>query len=192
MFMVLGRIVDEKIAFLNFKCDLAACKGACCTLPGGRGAPLADDEIIEIQNAIPFIQKYLSQNQLEEIKLNYGIEGSTGNFATTCIDNKDCVFVVYDDGIAKCAFEKAYFNGEIKWRKPISCHLFPIRISDFGGDVLRYEKIPECKPAIVKGKTDAMPLHEFLSEALIRKYGNKWYEEFKAGCLNSSGNANSI
>jgi hypothetical protein len=183
MFTVFNSIVDERIAYIKFKCDLNLCKGACCTLPGGRGAPLDDGEVEEIQKAIPVIKKYLSDRHLEEIQLNDGIEGYAGSFATSCIDNKDCVFVYYEDDTAKCAFEKAFFNNEISWRKPLSCHLFPIRISDFGGDVLRYEKIIECKPAIVKGKIDSTPLFEFLQDALIRKYGQKWYDEFKIVCV---------
>jgi hypothetical protein len=187
MFTVFNSIVDERIAYIKFKCDLNSCKGACCTLPGGRGAPLDDNEVAEIQKAIPVIKKYLPDRQLEEIRLNDGIEGYVGSFATSCIDNKDCVFVFYENDTAKCAFEKAFFNNEISWRKPISCHLFPIRVSDFGGDVLRYEKIKECKPAIVKGKADSTPLFEFLQDALIRKYGKQWYDEFKIACV---GNVN--
>ena len=183
MFTVFNSIVDERIAYIKFKCDLNSCKGACCTLPGGRGAPLDDNEVAEIQKAIPVIKKYLSDRQLEEIRLSDGIEGYVGSFATSCIDHKDCVFVFYENDTAKCAFEKAFFNNEISWRKPISCHLFPIRISDFGGDVLRYEKIKECKPAIMKGKADSVPLFEFLQDALIRKYGKKWYDEFKIACV---------
>ena len=183
MFTVFNSIVDERIAYIKFKCDLNSCKGACCTLPGGRGAPLDDNEVAEIQKAIPVIKKYLPDRQLEEIRLNGGIEGYVGSFATSCIDNKDCVFVFYENDTAKCAFEKAFFNNEISWRKPISCHLFPIRVSDFGGDVLRYEKIKECKPAIAKGKVDSTLLFEFLQDALIRKYGKKWYDEFKSACV---------
>jgi len=183
MFTVFNSIVDERIAYIKFKCDLNSCKGACCTLPGGRGAPLDDNEVEEIQKAIPVIKTYLSDRQLEEIRLNDGIEGYVGSFATSCIDNKDCVFVFYENDTAKCAFEKAFYNNDITWRKPISCHLFPIRVSDFGGDVLRYEKIKECKPAIVKGKVDSTLLFEFLQDALIRKYGKKWYDEFKSACV---------
>jgi hypothetical protein len=189
MFKVFNCIIDERIAYIKFKCDLESCKGACCTLPGGRGAPLEDDEIAEIQKAIPVIKKYLTEKQIEEIRLNDGVEGCPKNYATSCIDNKDCVFVIYEEGIAKCAFEKAYFNSEIKWRKPISCHLFPIRISEFGGDVVRYEKISECKPAIAKGKTNDELLSDFLREALTRKYGQKWYEEFSSMCQSYFNNA---
>lgn len=185
MFKVFDCIVDERIAYIKFKCDLVSCKGACCTLPGGRGAPLDDSEVAEIQKAIPVITKYLTDRQLEDIRLNDGIEGFTGNFVTACVENKDCIFVYYEDSIAKCAFEIAYFNNEIQWRKPISCHLFPIRISDFGGDVIRYEKITECKPAIYKGKADSVPLFDFLQEALVRKYGQKWYNEFKTACVSN-------
>ncbi len=177
------KIIDDRIPFIKFNCDLDICKGGCCTLKGGRGAPLEDFEIEEIENAIPVIKKHLTERSLTEIGVNKGIEGFPGNYTTGCIDNKDCVFVYYEEDIAKCAFEKSYFNNEISWRKPISCHLFPIRINDFGGDVLKYEKIIECKPALVKGKNDNIQLHDFLHEALVRKYGFEWYEKFRKICL---------
>ena len=98
---------------------------------------------------------------------------------TNSLDNKACVFVFYDNGIAKCGIEKAFFDGKTDFRKPISCHLFPIRISKFGGDVLRYEKFSECAPALEKGEVEKITVAEFCGEALQRKYGRKWYSALK-------------
>lgn len=182
MFVIENKIIDERIPYIKFSCDLDGCKGGCCTLKGGKGAPLTDSEIIEIESAIPVVKKYLEAKSLKEIENNNGIEGLPGNFTTGCIDNKDCVFVYFDGDIAKCVFEKAYFNNEISWRKPISCHLFPIRIADFGGEVVRFEKISECKPAIVNGKKNDILLYDFLRDALIRKYGEQWYKLFRENC----------
>lgn len=182
MFEIENKIIDERIPYIKFLCDLEACKGGCCTLKGGKGAPLEDSEIAEVENALCVVKKYLGTRSLQEIEKNKGIEGSPGNFTTGCIDNKDCVFVYYDKDIAKCAFERGYLNKEISWRKPISCHLFPIRIANFGGEVVRFENIAECKPAIVKGKTNDIPLYVFLRDALIRKYGPHWYELFREYC----------
>lgn len=182
MFSIENKIIDERIPYIKFSCNLEACKGACCTVKGGKGAPLADFEIFEIQNCLSEVSKYLSERSLEIIKENSGIEGYSGNYTTSCIDDEDCVFVYYEDDIAKCAFEKAFQDGKIEFRKPISCHLFPIRISNFGGDVIRYEKFIECKPALIKGQTDNVPLHIFLKDALVRAYGEKWYQKLKDKC----------
>lgn len=182
MFTIENKIIDGRIPYIKFSCDLEACKGGCCTLKGGKGAPLTDSEITEIENALPVVARYLGARSLREVENNHGIEGSPGSFTTGCIDNKDCVFVYYDGDIAKCAFEKAYFNNEIKWRKPISCHLFPIRVANFGGEVIRFEKISECEPAIVNGRKNNIRLYDFLREALIRRYGEQWYKLFLENC----------
>ena len=94
---------------------------------------------------------------------------------TMSINKKECVFVYFEKGIAKCAIEKAFLNGEISFRKPVSCQLFPIRITKFGGDVLRYEKFNECAPALDKGNKENIKIVEFCQESLKRNYGNKWY-----------------
>jgi hypothetical protein len=95
------------------------------------------------------------------------------------VENKECVFVYYEDDIARCGIEKAYNNDKTDFKKPISCHLFPIRISDFGGDVLRFEKIDECKPALEKGVEENITIAEFCEEPLQRYFGKQWYSELK-------------
>ncbi len=104
-------------------------------------------------------------------------EGTPGDYTTTCVEDRQCVFVTYDGPVAKCAFEKAYLNGEIEWRKPISCHLFPIRVKKSGNDVLWYELNNECSPAVERGNREQIPLTEFLRDALTRKYGEARYEQ---------------
>ncbi len=178
MFTILNNVVDEHLATTTFACDLGACKGACCTMPGGRGAPLEDDEVQLLNDAIPAASKYLTERNRRIIASQGALEGRRGDYATRCIDQRDCVFVYYDEGAAKCAIEKAYFNGEVPFRKPISCHLFPIRISKvFDMDYLRYEHISECNPALKNGKTAGVPLYKFLKEALVRAYGEEFYAE---------------
>ncbi len=182
MFSIGNKIVDERIPYIKFSCNLEVCKGVCCTVKGGKGAPLADFEVYEIQNGLPEVIKYLPEKSLKIIQENSGIEGYSGNYTTSCIEDKDCVFVYYEDDIAKCAFEKAFLDGKIEFRKPISCHLFPIRVSNFGGDVIRFEKFIECKPALIKGQVEDIPLYIFLKEALIRAFGEAWYQKFKEIC----------
>ncbi len=182
MFIIGEAIVEEEIAVERFACDCSRCHGACCTLPGGRGAPLTDDETDEIKKAFPFAKGYLSGHNLDVISSIGMVEGSPGRYYTVCIEDKDCVFVYYEGGVARCALEKAYLDGLTKWRKPISCHLFPIRVGWNGAIRLRYERIPECLPGKELGTVKDVPLYEYLKEPLIRSFGEEWYREFHAAC----------
>ncbi len=182
MFIIGEAALEESIAESFFSCDVDTCKGSCCTLEGGRGAPLEDDEILEIEKHYPAVKGYLSQKSIATIERSGMYDGGPGNFATTCINERECVFVYFDNGIARCAFERAYLEGASDWRKPISCHLFPLRIHTFGKDIVRYERIDECHAGRVRGKTSAVPLFEFLREPLIRKYGEPWYSRFADLC----------
>jgi len=182
MFIIGEALIEEDIARERFACDLPQCRGACCTLPGGRGAPLEDEEVVEIQRAFPFAKHYLSPKHLDAIERFGMVEGSPGNHATMCIDEKDCVFVFYEGAIAKCAWEKAYHEGKTGWRKPLSCHLFPLRISNGSTDRIRYEHLRDCHAAVERGTRDRIPLYEFLRDALVRKYGEEWYARFREAC----------
>jgi hypothetical protein len=174
--MIIGEIpVDDAVASQRFSCDLARCKGACCTLEGGRGAPLLDEEKELAERAVPVVRKYLSPRSLNEIASRGAVEGARGSYGTTCIDDRDCVFVYYEGDVAKCSIEAAYNRGEFPWRKPVSCHLFPLRYAPGGSGLLRYEAIAECAPGREKGKADGTPLHEFLKDALVRRFGADWY-----------------
>jgi Protein of unknown function (DUF3109) len=172
-------LVRREIAEIHFKCDLLKCKGACCTFESRYGAPITWDEINQINQVLSTVIKSLPKAHKSEIEENGFFEVKKDEPLLRSIDNRACVFVYYDDGIAKCAMEKAYFEGKTDFRKPISCHLFPIRISDFGGDVLRFEHLDECQPAIELGKNDNTTVAEFCGESLSRKYGEAWYSQFK-------------
>lgn len=182
MFEIGEATIDEEIAHERFACDLVRCKGACCTLPGGRGAPLEDGELLELERALPVVKKYLSPKHLEVLERSGFVEGISGSYATTCVENCDCVFVYREEGIARCSLEKAYLGGEISWRKPASCHLFPVRISSGSRKHMRYERIPECDSGRRKGDVLDVPLYEYLKDALVRKFGSSWYDEFLSGC----------
>ena len=182
MFSVRDITVGGSIADVKFACDLSRCKGACCTMPGPKGAPLTEDECQEIEKVFPVIRKYLNEDHLRTIDEHGLVERSGGEITTTCFDHRACVFVTYENGIARCSFEKAFFNGEIGWRKPLSCHLFPIRVDHGFDDYLRYESIPECRPALERGQGENIDLSDFLKDALIRLYGEDWYAEFHQEC----------
>ncbi len=169
--------VEGNLLNRKFACDVLKCKGACCSLPGGRGAPLLDLEIAQIEQVLPEVLPMLSEEKKNLIEEFGFYEGEIGDYATICVDDKDCVFVYREKGIAKCAIERAFNDGKINFRKPISCHLYPIRINKFGGDILRYHEIPECKPAIKNGEAESIDVIEFVKDALIRSYGEEWYDK---------------
>ena len=155
-------VVGDEIITQKFVCDLEKCKGACCTLKSEFGAPLLEEEIPLIEENYAEVEKYLSEKHKKALNTNGFYEEKYGELMISSIDNKACVFVYYDNDIAKCGLEKAYLEGKSSFKKPISCHLFPIRISKFGGDVLRYEKFTEC---IHAEKKVAIKTHIFMNLA---------------------------
>ncbi|MBI5325451.1 MAG: DUF3109 family protein [Ignavibacteriae bacterium] len=177
MILIDNILLEEEITETSFSCDLQKCKGACCTFPGKFGAPLKDEEIEMIYNNLDNAKKYLSEKSIEYIDKHGFYEGSRDNYSTVCIDKKDCVFVYYENSVAKYTKEKAYFNCESNFRKPISCHLFPIRVNNTGRKYLYFQNIAECKPALKKGKSDKVNLVNFSKDALIRAYGEESYNE---------------
>ncbi|MCO6446913.1 MAG: DUF3109 family protein [Ignavibacterium sp.] len=177
IFAINDVLVRDEIVEIPFSCDLKKCKGACCTLDSEFGAPIRKDEVEEIEKVLPVVKNYLAQKNIDEIETRGFYEINDGEILINSINNKDCVFSYWENGIARCAIERAYFDGKINYRKPISCHLFPIRVSDFGGDVLRYEKFSECAPALEKGKEENVTIVEFCKDSLIRLYGEQWYNK---------------
>ncbi len=172
-------LIRTEIADTPFACDLKKCKGACCTFESDYGAPLKKEEISKINGIIDTVKEYLSEEHISEIESGGFYEEKDGELVTRSVDGKACVFVVHENGVAKCAIEKAYYAGKTDFKKPISCHLFPIRVADFGGDILRYEKISECAPAVENGRKENKTIAEFCEESLSRLYGKQWYLKLK-------------
>lgn len=170
-------LIDDEVIEARFCCDLQKCKGACCTFPGEYGAPLLEEETGLIESNYPKIKKYLSEKSKNYIEEQGLYEGRENYRTTVCIDKRDCVFVYYDNDVALCAFEKAFLNGEIDFRKPISCHLYPIRIKKFGSDLLYYSRIEECTDAVIKGESENIPLLKSLEVSLRRRFGDEWYDK---------------
>ena len=171
--------VNSEIMDNCFTCDLAKCKGACCTMESEFGAPVSEEEIETINKILPEIKEYLPPKSVKEIEKNGFWMNKQDELMIRSIDNRDCVFVVYDGDIAMCGIEKAYRNGKINFIKPVSCHLFPIRVSNFGGPVLRYEKYSDCHPAIEKGNKTKIKIFDFCREALERSFGKEWFSKIK-------------
>jgi hypothetical protein len=174
--------IDTDIPRKRFACDVAACKGACCTRPGGRGAPLLDDELDDLNASLGAAGEYLSDRSRKTLVERGPVEGSPGDFTTTCIGDRDCVFVTYEGNIAKCALEKAYLEKGGRWRKPLSCHLFPFRIDGGLVERIRFEFLDECRPAIEKGEEQGVYVTEFAKEALIRHFGAPAYDAIESYC----------
>jgi len=174
-----GILVSKDIVKTKFTCDLNACKGACCTMKSEYGAPLLSEEIRIIEDFLPIISEYLPQKSKEEIKKNGFWEKKDDELMTRSHGDTDCVFVYYDGDIAKCSIEKAHNEGKIDFIKPISCHLFPIRISNFGGDVLRYERYEDCKPALENGEKTGLTVMKFCEKPIKRAYNNNFYNKLE-------------
>lgn len=183
MIVIDNILVSDDVVEKKFVCDLHKCKGGCCE-QGDAGAPLEDEELDIILEMFEKIKFYLSPASLAEIekKGKYVYHKEFGWVTPTLgNDNEICVYANRDSqGIIKCAFEQAYYDGVIPWKKPISCHLFPI-IAKKGkhGDYERVNYEPRetlCNPACGLGKKLKVPTYQFLKEALIRKYGKDFYE----------------
>ncbi|HEY0742255.1 MAG TPA: DUF3109 family protein [Chryseosolibacter sp.] len=172
-------LVSDDIRDKEFVCNLEKCKGACC-VEGDFGAPLDQDELQILEDIYPIVKPYLSKEGIKVIeKQGTHTTDDDGDLCTPVIDGRECVYAIYDKkGILKCGIEQAYLDGKITWKKPISCHLYPIRItSKKNFEALNYHKWHICSPACALGKELQVPVYKFLKDPLIRKYGESWYSE---------------
>jgi hypothetical protein len=178
--MKVGEIlVSDDVREKEFVCNLEKCKGACC-VEGDFGAPLDEDELAILEEIYPKVKPYLSKEGIEVIeKIGTHTVDEDGDLVTPVIDGRECVYAIYDKkGVLKCGIEQAYYDGKVSWKKPISCHLYPIRITkkkEF--EALNYHKWHICSPACALGKELQVPVYKFLKDPLIRKYGEAWYED---------------
>ena len=172
-------LLSEDLFTEHFVCDLNACKGACC-IEGDAGAPLTAGEVGIIEDEIDAILPYLTEEGKRSIeKLGIFDVDTDGEFVTSLNNGKECVFTTYDkNGTAKCGIEDAHRAGALGFKKPISCHLYPIRVSKLRlHDALNYHKWNICAPACECGSKLKVKVFQFLKEPLIRKYGNEWYQQ---------------
>lgn len=177
MIVVDKTIVSDDIKKVQFVCDLTKCKGACC-IEGDAGAPLDEEEIAVLDDEIDKIRPYMRPEGIEVVDKNGVFDFDvTGHFVTPLVNGKECAFVTFsNDGIAMCAIENAWREGKTAFRKPVSCHLYPIRISNYKDfEAVNYHQWHICRDAVTHGKNLKVPLYKFLKEALVRKYGNDYY-----------------
>jgi hypothetical protein len=181
MFQLGKTIVSEDIIEKDFVCNLTACKGACC-IKGDAGAPLEKEEVDILKDIYPKVKPFLRPEGIKAIEeQGIYIKTELGELETPLVNGEDCVYVNYDDrGIAQCAIEEAYNQGEISWKKPVSCHLYPIRVKDYTEfSAVNYHKWEICDDACTLGKELQVPVYKFVKEALIRKFGEDWFLELE-------------
>jgi hypothetical protein len=171
-------LVSDEIRDIHFCCDLEKCKGACC-VEGDAGAPLDEAEISELEDYIDRIKPYMHKDGIRVVEKSGVFDyDMNGEYVTPLIADKDCAFIYYEKDIARCAIEKAFEENKIGFRKPLSCHLYPIRIKKFTEtEAVNYHKWHICQPACSKGKELNLTLYKFLKEPLIRKFGKDWYNK---------------
>ena len=188
MFQVDHVLVSDALLDAPFACHLGSCFGACC-VHGDRGAPLEADEREALERALPVVESKLRPEALREIARRGVWEGTEREgYGTTTVGGRECVFVTYDGGgrrpVAKCALQEAFWAGRTEFEKPVSCHLYPVRVESYGEgaeavDVLNYERIDLCRPAVPHGERTGVQLADFLDRPLTRKYGGAWVGRFR-------------
>lgn len=179
MYQIGDVLISDEVLTERFICDLQDCKGACC-IEGDAGAPLELDEVLELEEVLPVIWDGLDLQARKVInKQGVAYTDPEGQLVTSIVNGKDCVFTCYDEqGCCFCAIEKAFREGKTKFRKPISCYLYPIRVKQVGDmEALNYNRWNICKAAVLLGQKENVRVYEFLKEPLIRKFGEAWYQE---------------
>lgn len=181
MLAIDNTIISDDLYQVRFMCHLHRCMGNCC-VNGDAGAPLEQEEISLIEDYLDHIREFMTEEGLLTIENNgvfdYDIQG---NFVTPLVNDGECAFTNFENGIAFCSIERAHERKSIPLKKPISCHLYPVRITSFRDfEAINFHKWSICKPAFRKGKKDGIPLYRFLEKALIRRFGKDWYGKLEA------------
>ncbi len=178
-------ILSDDIATQKFACDTPICKGACCVV-GDAGAPVSKDEIPVLHKAYHTLKEELRPEAIAVAEKDGVVIGSKEKgYEISCVDSAECIFVNYDEqDVAYCTIQKAFFEGRFNWEKPISCHLYPVRLKKIGGfEYANFEYMPKmCSAACAKGEKEDIYLADFLERPLVRRYGQEWYDEFLAAC----------
>jgi hypothetical protein len=173
------KVVSTQIFENKFVCDLNACKGACC-VEGDAGAPLTFEEVSILEDELEAIKPYMRKEGIEAVeKQGVFYMDQDNEPVTTLVNDSECAFVFFDEtGITKCAVEQAHREGKTEFKKPISCHLYPIRVKQFNDfKALNYDKWSICAPACACGDQLDVPVFKFLKEPLIRAFGESFFNE---------------
>lgn len=181
MIKIDNTLISQDILEKKFCCDLDKCHGACC-VKGDAGAPLLETETSLLAKIINKIKPYLSQQGIDSIeKHGTHVIDDENETVTPLIDGKECAYVIFENSIARCGIEKAYTDGAIKFRKPISCYLYPIRIKKYEQFIaVNYDQWNICEPARIKGEKIKLPVFVFVKDALRKRFGKEWYKMLQA------------
>ncbi|MDE5553900.1 MAG: DUF3109 family protein [Muribaculaceae bacterium] len=196
MLQIQDTLVSLDLAERFFCCDLDSCLGECC-IEGDAGAPITEDERKKLEELLPIVWDDLlpaAQREIEENGVAYVDE--EGDLVTSIIDGKNCVFTTYSPGgMCQCAIEKAFRAGKTDFLKPISCHLYPVRLTEYPTfTAVNYHRWKICKCAEILGRSKGIRLYKFLEGPLVRKFGREWYDELVEACdayLEQYGDKNS-
>jgi hypothetical protein len=185
MIRVQDVILSEDIATAKFSCNISKCKGACCVV-GDAGAPVDREEIPVLNKAFKQLKQQLDPEAVRVAERDGVVQGDIeSGFQISCIGSGECIFVEkVENDIATCAIQNAYYKGEFNWEKPISCHLYPVRLKKIAGfEYANFEYIPSlCSAGCENGTAEGIRLYEFLEKSLTRRYGKAWYDELKKTC----------
>ncbi|KWW32087.1 MAG: hypothetical protein AUK63_183 [bacterium P3] len=184
MLIVQNTIISDDIVDSCFACDLTCCKGQCC-VEGDCGAPLDKDEIPVLEQILPAVLPYMTAAGRDVVeKTGVWTYDNVWEPCTPLVNKRECAFVAWgEDGTAYCAIEQAYRNGETNFCKPVSCHLYPIRVDQYDEfAAVNYHRWDVCRNASQCGAASGVPLYRYLREPLIRKFGRQWYDELLAQC----------
>jgi hypothetical protein len=178
MLQIDDTIVSLALIERKFSCDISVCKGSCCRY-GDTGAPLTSEEAATLDRIWPLLIPYLRPEGISSIKKEgTSMKDLEGELVTPLINNEECAYTVMDGDAYKCGIETAWLAGAVDFRKPLSCHLFPVRVKQYRDfRAVNYEEWPICKPGVAAGMKKDIELCIFLGEPLVRAFGKEWYEK---------------
>ncbi|MDK7375797.1 MULTISPECIES: DUF3109 family protein [Weeksella] len=179
MFQIGKTLVSEELLKKEFVCNLSKCKGICC-VEGDAGAPLDFEELDILDDIYEDIKPFLRKEGIDAIEREgkYTID-EDGEWTTPLVNHQECAYLVFEEnGYSKCGIEKAYEAGVIDYKKPISCHLYPVRVKEYSNfSAVNYDVWDICSDACTLGKELQVNVAQFTKDALIRKFGQSWYDE---------------
>lgn len=181
MFQLDNTLVSEDLFDSDFVCNLSACKGACC-IEGDAGAPLEEKETELLVDLYSKIKPYLTEEGIAAIEEQGAfVKGFDGEWETPLVGGSQCAYVIQsENGITHCGIEAAHRDGVISWKKPLSCHLYPVRLKEYESfTAVNYHQWDICDDACSLGKELKVPVYKFLKEPLIRKFGKQWYNDLE-------------
>ena len=181
MFLIQNTLVSLDVLEKEFCCDLDKCHGCCC-IEGDAGAPVTDEELLQIQRLLPDLMPEMTKEAREVLdKQGLAYKDQSGEQVLSIVNDKDCIFARTDyNGWCYCLIEKLFRAGKTDFLKPLSCHLYPIRLTKVGENTgVEYHRWDICHCARVLGKKSHVPLYQFLKEPLIRRFGQEWYDELE-------------